>query len=381
MKEELKGKLIAAGAVFLGVCITASTVMSVFSLTTIGKLKDEVSAINGNPQDVNQENDVTIMSQYTIRSTEKISDAYKRNSDSGLDDREKETLKLATDVLNEIIRDDMTDYEKEKAVYDWLIENVGQDKGLLTVIPSSDKDSDNPYGVLKYHNAVCVGYATTFRLFMQMMDIECMVVHNTERYHSWNLVKLDGKWYHTDVYSDSETGNYANFNMNDEIASRSHDWNKEFFPAADGTEYCYAFMNREEAKDLYDIPRVIKKKLDEEEYVFTIGFKTPPANNDAVLADTIMNSLTERILVDNPDAYLEWNWYMDDDNNFVLFVSISITNTTEEGVTPEQAEKIGRKIGKAFGDDESWSVSYYPSEDRNDDKGMKEKSVNIKEGQ
>ena len=103
-------------------------------------------------------------------------------------------------------------------------------------------------------------------------------------------------------------------------------------------------MNREEAKDLYDIPRVIKKKLDEEEYVFTIGFKTPPANNDAVLADTIMNSLTERILVDNPDAYLEWNWYMDDDNNFVLFVSISITNTTEEGVTPEQAEKIGRKI-------------------------------------
>ena len=136
MKEELKGKLIAAGAVFLGVCITASTVMSVFSLTTIGKLKDEVSAINGNTQDVNQENDVTIMSQYTIRSTEKISDAYKRNSDSGLDDREKETLKLATDVLNEIIRDDMTDYEKEKAVYDWLIENVGQDKGLLTVIPS-----------------------------------------------------------------------------------------------------------------------------------------------------------------------------------------------------------------------------------------------------
>ena len=115
--------------------------------------------------------------------------------------------------------------------------------------------------------------------------------------------------------------------------------------------------------------------------MFTIGFKTPPANNDAVLADTIMNSLTERILVDNPDAYLEWNWYMDDDNNFVLFVSISITNTTEEGVTPEQAEKIGRKIGKAFGDDESWSVSYYPSEDRNDDKGMKEKSVNVKEGQ
>ena len=57
-----------------------------------------------------------------------------------------------------------------------------------------------------------------------------MVVHNTEMYHTWNLVKLDGKWYHTDVYSDAETGNYANFNMNDDIASAGHDWNMDFFP-------------------------------------------------------------------------------------------------------------------------------------------------------
>ena len=378
MKAELKGKLITAGAVFLGVCITASTVMSVFSLTTIGKLKDEVSAINGNTQDINQENDVTIMSEYTIRSTEKISDAYKNNSDSGLDDREKETLKLASEVLDGIIKDDMTDYDKEKAVYDWLIENVGQDRGLLTVIPSSGKDSDNPYGVLKYHNAVCVGYATTFRLFMQMMDIECMVVHNTERCHSWNLVKLDGKWYHTDVYSDSETGNYANFNMNDEIASGSHEWNKEFFPAADGTEYCYAFMNREEAKDLYDIPRVVKKKLDGESYVFTIGFKTPPANDDAALATTIMNSLSERISVDDPEAYVDWNWYLDDDSRFVLFINISMSSSDQDSVTPEQAEKISRKIAKAFGDTDSQPVTYDSPEYGVDEEMMKE-TVDVKE--
>ena len=198
MKEILKGKLVVVLAVFLAVCIVASTVMSVCSLASIGKVKNEVASINGNTEDVNRENDVTIMGEYTVESTDKISDAYKKGSDAGLDDKDKETLKMASDVLNEIITDDMSDYDKEKAVYDWLVKNIGQDKGLLTVIPSSGKDSDNPYGVLKYHDAVCVGYATTFRLFMQMMDIDCMVVHNTEMYHTWNLVKLDGKWYHTD---------------------------------------------------------------------------------------------------------------------------------------------------------------------------------------
>ena len=56
-------------------------------------------------------------------------------------------------------------------------------------------------GVLKYHNAVCVGYATTFRMFMQMMGIECKVEHNTEKFHSWDVVKIDGDWYITDIYS------------------------------------------------------------------------------------------------------------------------------------------------------------------------------------
>ena len=41
---------------------------------------------------------------------------------------------------------------------------------------------------------------------MQMLDIPCMVVHNTERYHSWNLVQIEGNWYHVDIYSDQGWG-------------------------------------------------------------------------------------------------------------------------------------------------------------------------------
>lgn len=358
MKELLKGKLVVVLAVFLAVCIVASTVMSVCSLASIGKVKNEVASINGNTEDVNRENDVTIMGEYTIESTEKISDAYKKGSDAGLDDKDKETLKLASDVLKEIITEDMSDYDKEKAVYDWLVKNIGQDKGLLTVIPSSGKDSDNPYGVLKYHDAVCVGYATTFRLFMQMMDIECMVVHNTEMYHSWDLVKLDGKWYHTDVYSDADTGNYANFNMNDDIASIGHDWNMDFFPAADGTKYCYAFMNKEEADDIFDIPAAVKAQLDAQNYVFAIGFKKQPVNDDAATVNTIMNSLTDRINMDYTDTYIDWNWLKDEDNKYVLRVVINTSTESTDDISQEVAEKIGKRIAKAFGDSDSWPVTY-----------------------
>lgn len=361
MKEILKGKLVVVLAVFLAVCIVASTVMSVCSLASIGKVKNEVASINGNAEDVNRENDVTIMGEYTIESTEQISDAYKKGSDAGLNDKDKETLKLASDVLKEIITDDMSDYDKEKAVYDWLVKNIGQDKGLLTVIPSSGKDSDNPYGVLKYHDAVCVGYATTFRLFMQMMDIECMVVHNTEMYHSWDLVKLDGKWYHTDVYSDAETGNYANFNMNDDIASISHDWNTDFFPAADGSKYCYAFMNKEEAKDIFDIPAAVKKQLDAQNLAFAIGFDKQPVNDDAGVVNTIMNSLSDRINVDYTDTYIDWNWLKDEDNKYILFVVINTSTETGDDISQETAEKIGKRIAKAFGDSDSWPVTYNSS--------------------
>ncbi len=377
MKEISKNKLFIVLAIFLAICIVASTVMSVCSLASIGKVKKDVASINGSTEDVNRENDITIMGEYTVESTEKISDAYKKGSDAGLNDREKETLELASGILDEIITDDMSDYDKEKAVYDWLVKNIGQDKGLLTVIPSSGKDSDNPYGVLKYHDAVCVGYATTFRMLMQMMNIDCMVVHNTEMYHTWDLVKIDGKWYHTDVYTDAETGNYANFNMNDDIASIGHDWNMDFFPAADGTKYCYAFMNKEEIRDIFDIPKAVKDQLDAQKFVFAVGFEKQPANDDAVTVNTMMNSLTERISVDYIDAYIDWNWLMDEDGKYVMLVVINTSADTDTDVSQEVAEKIGRKIAKAFGDSEDWPVTYNSSDPGTDgEEAIKNKIIN-----
>ena len=136
-----------------------------------------------------QEDGYKVGNQYEIRSTTHISDAYKSGDDSGLKDEDKETLKMASDVLQKIIKDGMSNYEKELAVYRWMFKHVGQGHGSSVTLPGANSNAFTPHGALSGQNTVCVGYATTFRLFMNMLDMDCHIVHN--EYHSWDMVQLD----------------------------------------------------------------------------------------------------------------------------------------------------------------------------------------------
>lgn len=123
----------------------------------ISKLSETLTTVIGSNSDtVKQENDVAVAGQYYIRSTLPISDAYKSGDTSSLDERQKETLSMASKVLDEIIEDGMTPYEKEKAVYDWMCANLGHESGVTVVVPTAPEYSAEPYGVLKYRAAVCV---------------------------------------------------------------------------------------------------------------------------------------------------------------------------------------------------------------------------------
>ena len=317
-----------------------------------------------------QEDDVAIMGEYYIRSTLPISDAYKSGDDSKLDSKEKETLKMASAVLDEIITEDMTDYEKELAVYEWMTKSLQYDTGVLQVIPNTQADCDNPYGVLKYHNAVCVGYATTFRLFMQMLDLPCMVVHNPELYHSWDLVQLDDEWYHVDIYSDQNSGNYANFNMNDEMCSQGHDWDRDFFPAADGTEYNYAIQNAQPVEDIYDVPALVKEALDTEAGCLFLSFD-PIDEAHAQIVETMMDGV--RSCADESGDYsgfwMNWNWLHVTGNQYVLAVYIETYQDSDSGydISDEDREKIDTAISEAFGSSPDWEDVDYDSGSMADD--------------
>lgn len=300
-----------------------------------------------------KEDGVTIMNQYLIRSTLPISDAYRTGNTNGLSEKDKETLSMASAVLEEIITDGMTPYEKEKAVYDWMTTKLHYDTGALQVVPNTTADNDNPYGTLKYHNAVCVGYATTFRLFMQMLDIPCMVIHNKEAFHSWNLVQLDGDWYHVDIYSDEGAASYSNFNMNDDLASASHDWDREFFPAATSLTYNYGYQNRVTVEDVYQVPQRIRQAMEDRQGSLCLAFPGMDAANAQVVESLLKN--TEQAISFSPDfqsLMLQHSWLPMTGGEYVVGLTITGYDKEEqpqEELPVETTEKINSTIETVFG--------------------------------
>lgn len=137
--------------VIAGVLVCALVVCIILSAVTLNKLNKVSDALNlGGADAAAKENDVVIADEYVIKSTEKISDAYKSGSKDSLSDKEKETLDMASAVLEEIIDKGMSPYEKELAVYEWMTSALQYETGALLVIPDTEADCDNPYGVLKH---------------------------------------------------------------------------------------------------------------------------------------------------------------------------------------------------------------------------------------
>lgn len=347
-------------------CSVAVSCVTMISGLQTKKQVNFLSEAIGAKVDVGGEDDVTIAEEYVIRSTKQISDAYLNGTEDKLNDRDKETLSMAKAVLDKIIKDGMTDYEKEEACYLWLCKEMKSDDSILTVIHDTDRDADNPFGVLKFHNAVCVGYATTMRLFMQMLGIECMVIHSSDLIHSWDLVKLDDEWYHVDCYSDSDML-YGNFNMDDEAAEENHDWNHEFFPAATGTRYSYAAQNAVEIKNIYAIPKWVKHMLDKDERVGACTFKekiTPETEAEAAAMVRILVDAIQSIEKYSEDYYFEPTWSKNADDEYVLMFRIGYYGDEEDDkISDELREKIQQRITDVFGD----AVSFYNDDDYSDD--------------
>ncbi len=359
MKEKMKWIITY---VLLGAMVAGVTVTSVATIRTMNKTEDleaqienAVKKIEEEPDtDEQMEDNVLIGGEYLIESTTHISDAYKSGDTSSLSDRDKETLDMAKAVIDEVIKDGMTPYEKELAIYEWMTTNLLFDEGSLVVVPTSEADCDNPYGVLKNHNAVCVGYATTFRLFMQMLDIECMVVHDTGLSHSWNLVKLDDEWYHTDIYSDVGMGGYANFNLSDEMAITTHDWDMSYFPSATGIKYNVGYQNRTSIKDVYDIPKFVHDLIEsgESKSVF-VELEGGFDEKNFFKAESMMSMINENMYYadEMSEIVMTYSWAQDSEGKF--FLNISVQNYGEMygemfDIDDEEYQKLQEAVDEYF---------------------------------
>ncbi len=87
---------------------------------------------------------------------------------------------------------DMSEYEKALLLNDLLAEHV---------LYGSTGDYTTAYGVLTGGVAVCQGYAEAYHYLLNRAGILSTIVTGTvaSGSHAWNLVRMDGNWYHVDV--------------------------------------------------------------------------------------------------------------------------------------------------------------------------------------
>lgn len=350
----MKSKLALVVSVLLVVVLLAGAagniVLNSRIYDKVEKLEEQEKERNKVEDDVVEDvESVTIGGTYEIKSTKAISDAYISKDTSKLTNEEdKKTLELASDILKEIIKDGMTDYEKEVAVYEWIIKNVKFSDTATVALPGTQGRQDCPYGVLQSKNAVCVGFATTFRLFMQMLGIECKIVHDIELSHSWDLVKLDGEWYHVDCTFDAGSPGtyYKSLNVGDAAFRSGHSWDASIYPAATGTKYNYVVQNaKKELKDIYKMPKQIQKCLNGKKNRL---FYKIDKNISTDLLSEMINSIQMRLA----EAYLECQVYEIDENYFALGIFV---NSYQEGevnanISEEDREKIEKAVTDVFGE-------------------------------
>lgn len=116
------------------------------------------------------------------------------------DSRAYQVYTEAKRVLNNIISDDMTDYEKALSIFDWISVKTQYDHTSL-----KEDESDNPQknpcyyleGVFLTGYAVCDGFSKAYSLMCNMIGIDCIRIVGTAKTqsgsggHAWNKVKID----------------------------------------------------------------------------------------------------------------------------------------------------------------------------------------------
>ena len=159
-----------------------------------------------------------------------------------------------------------TPLEKEKYIHDFICETVTYDK------------LEKPYsheviGPLTNGVGVCEGISKTVKLLCDELGLECMVAicgadpeHGQKYRHAWNILKVDGKYYHLDVTFDNSLGRYGErrydyFNLDDKRIFRDH--RPLLYPApacTDGDSFYYK-VNHLSWTKLEDVEKRISQAL------------------------------------------------------------------------------------------------------------------------
>lgn len=210
----------------------------------------------------------------TISETETFPKPEEISSEETSAEPEEEYPEEMISLIDDIIIPSMSEYEKVKAIHDYLVIHVNYDYENLAA-DTLPPDAFTAKGALMDHLAVCEGYAKAFSFLCSRTGLEETLIYGTatdengEQYHAWNQVKVDGVWYNIDVTWDDPLMNgeavtdgsniiYDYFLVPDSVLEQNHVPNR-----SDNIQSCTSSLYLEENRRLSILPYL------EDPYCFT----------------------------------------------------------------------------------------------------------------
>lgn len=194
--------------------------------------KEIISILNNFVHPYNSSNNIklTYGGDYTLGIT--INKAYS-------DEEINKINEIVDNVIEEKLTNSTPTKEKIKIIHDYIIDNTEYDKLKYENKEDTTYKSNTAYGVLLEGFGTCNGYADAMSIFLNKINVINYKISNNE--HIWNLVYLDGNWYHLDLtwddpISDININRDTYFLITTEVLEKlndgTHEFNKEIYKEA-----------------------------------------------------------------------------------------------------------------------------------------------------
>lgn len=143
-------------------------------------------------------------------------------------------VQFARENVAAILAGAETEYDKVKNIHDWMILNYD-----YAYSDTYNAKSHSAYGMLTNGRGVCSAYTLLFDVLCRTAGLQTRIVFSEKTYavtgstfflHCWNMVCVDGVWYHVDVTWDDQPhlGNGVVYNYflksSDYFLKNSHLW-------------------------------------------------------------------------------------------------------------------------------------------------------------
>ncbi|WP_028393969.1 TerD family protein [Bacillus cihuensis] len=125
--------------------------------------------------------------------------------------------------------------QKVKFIHDFIVQHVDYDQSLTEY---------TAYAALVKRRTVCQGYAQLAYRLLNEIGVETLIIRGeakvkqlgTRAAHAWNMVKVNGDWFHLDCTWDDPIGSeqihYDYFLISDLEIRRTHSWESRKYPKA-----------------------------------------------------------------------------------------------------------------------------------------------------